>query len=329
MRNKSVIKLREQRFINSGLVKKYPTVEECVKSHLGIQAQYTNYAIISILLRTEDSVTINDIYGSDIIRAWVQRDTVHLITKDDFLAVNKLRSSKKIWVYDYYQKCGINYKSVINFISSFDKPMLAKVLSSDIKEKYGYKANRWSAALILANVSEFIYGKLTKEGIIFSRFYNNNKKEKATWQSVYERYLLTYGPATIKDFSHWSGKSIKALGVVSKQSDVEIDNIDIDYPVILSKFDPLMVAYRDKSWIIGDKDPKTIWKTGGQIEAVVVGEEGIIATWKMKCSSTKLEVFVSPLKRIKLKDRKIIENRFKSLARRMDRDKFSITFQGE
>ncbi len=329
MEDNYILMIREKRFINSGLVNKYKRVEDCVRDHLGIQAQYTNYAIISILLRTDDDITINEIYASDVIRAWVQRETVHLITRDDFLAINNLRSSKKAWVYDYYIKHRINCKDVINYISSLDEPVLSKVLSSDIKKKYGYYANQWSAALILANVNELIYSKLTKEGIVFNKFDSKVVRKATNWQSMYERYLLTYGPANVSDFSHWSGRSIKELGIVNKTDDNhENENIEIEYPIILSKFDPLMVAYRDKSWIVVDNDPKIIWKTGGQIEAVIVSREGIIATWRMKCSNTKFEVFITSLRSINLKDRMIIENRFKMIATRMNRDKFSITFEG-
>ncbi len=85
MKIKNNVELREYRLINSGLAFPFDSVESMIKSHLGIQSQYTNSAFISILLRTKENISLNDIYQSqNIIRAWAQRVTVHLIEINDF-----------------------------------------------------------------------------------------------------------------------------------------------------------------------------------------------------------------------------------------------------
>ena len=84
-----LLTIREDRLLKSGLVDQYQSLETCVRDHIGIQAQYTNYSLISMLLRTQEHVDIDDIYQSpNLIRSWIQRDTVHFLHKDDFFAIS-------------------------------------------------------------------------------------------------------------------------------------------------------------------------------------------------------------------------------------------------
>ncbi len=333
------LQLRESRFINNGLVNHFATVDDCVKSQLGVQAQYTNSALMAILLRTQDDITVDDIYNAEnIIRAWVHRVTVHIIDKADFLSINQLRRFKKCWVHEYLQRDGIDYRHVLDYIDSLEYAdgIPSKALSEMIKNKFGRSANDWSRSLILANINERIYGKMAKGGVVYKKF-DADYSERQSWHAIFERYLKTYGPATLSDFSHWSGvgSTILSQQISTNQINYFQDNNKIyyyinnangkvEYPIILSKFDPLLVAYKDKSWILGDIDAKTIWRKAGQIEAVIVAESGIIATWRMKCGANSAAVTVMPIRKISKKMITEIEAKFKRLASRMNRQKFSF-----
>ncbi len=340
MKIKNSLDLREYRLSNSGLIHPFDSVESCVKSHLGIQSQYTNSAFISILLRTKDSINLNDIYHSKkIIRAWVQRVTVHLIEMDDFFLINNLRKDEKCWVYDYIK----NSDEVLKYINSlvYESGISAKILSERIKKEFGKDANDWSKSFILGNINELIYGKVSKDGILYQKFSDRSIKT-SSWQVVFERYLKTYGPATLDDFSHWSGlnktmleKEIKTNHIQSLEYNKKIyyythQIVDkVEYPVILSKFDPLLVAYKDKSWILEEMDAKIVWRKAGQVEAVILDESGIIATWRMKCSQNRVAVTIIPVTNISKKMLNTIEHKFKVLMGRMNRKNFSFEMKRE
>ncbi len=41
-------------------------------------------------------------------------------------------------------------------------------------------------------------------------------------------------------------------------------------PLLLGKFDPLFVSYAKKNWLASEKETSLIWRTAGQIEAVLI-----------------------------------------------------------
>ncbi len=73
-----------------------------------------------------------------------------------------------------------------------------------IRRKFGQSANAWNRSLILANINERIYGKITKGGSVYKKFADELTKRQS-WQAIFERYLKAYGPATLDDFAHWTG----------------------------------------------------------------------------------------------------------------------------
>lgn len=341
--------VRTRRLLNNRLVKAYETVEECVRMQLGIQAQYSNYALISILLRTGETVSITDIYSEKrLYRTWVQRDTVHLISEADFLSINKLRSVKKSWVYSYLSKHGISFEDVLDYLKQIVLPegVDSKQISQQLKEEFGSKVNLWSCSLILGSINHIMYGRLVERGILLHKFPVFEEKPKTfNWQVLFERYLLTYGPATLRDFSHWIGvpssyfkdhlkldsgtiEEIVVLGEQYYQSIEErtVAELGNSYPLILSKFDPLMVAYKDKNWILNGIDSSLIWKAGGQIEAVIINREGIIGTWKMECRRTSIKIFITPFLEFDIHEKEILESKFKSICFRMNRKHIEIEY---
>ncbi len=253
--------------------------------------------------------------------------------------MNELRKNEKCWVYDYIK----NTEEVLEYINSlaYKNGIPAKILSEKIKNRFGKDANDWSRAFILANINELIYGKVKKEGISYQKFFDYPRKNPS-WQVIFERYLKNYGPATLDDFSHWSGlnktvveKELKTDHIKALEYNEKIyyytDQIagEVEYPIILSKFDPLLVAYKDKSWILEELDSKVVWKKAGQVEAVILDKSGIIATWRMKCTQNKVVVIIYPVTTISKEMLTRIENKFKVLMSRMNRKNFSFEIKKE
>jgi len=125
------------------------------------------------------------------------------------------------------------------------------------------------------------------------------------------RYLRAYGPATIKDIAYWrSGR----LADVKQWLDV-LDAIDVDvertpmvmlddspvgrvrsrWPVrLLHRFDVLLLAHRDKSWLIDPAYRDRVWRPAGHIEPVILVHGKIAGTWLYKRRAKAIDVTLRP-----------------------------------
>lgn len=152
-----------------------------------------------------------------------------------------------------------------------------------------------------------------------------------------KQYFTFYGPATIQDFSHWSGipqrEFIHDFNSL-KQSLYCTDGLyyslkkprkhTIDYPIILGKFDPLLVSYKDKSWILGEHDSSMIWRKAAHVEGVIIDETGLIGTWHYSAKPNEMTYVIKPITAI---DVSFIESSFSDLSRFMNRSKTSFSFE--
>ena len=67
---------------------------------------------------------------------------------------------------------------------------------------------------------------------------------------------------------------------------------------MLGRFDPLLLAHRDKSWVVPDEYYDRVWRPAGHIEAVVLVHGRAVATWRYdRLGAGTLAVRVFPFKR--------------------------------
>ena len=53
------------------------------------------------------------------------------------------------------------------------------------------------------------------------------------------------------------------------------------WPVkMIGRFDPLLLAHRDKDWVVPASAYKQVWRPAGHIEAVVLAHGRAVATWR-------------------------------------------------
>ncbi|MBE7212738.1 MAG: AlkZ family DNA glycosylase, partial [Gluconacetobacter diazotrophicus] len=139
------------------------------------------------------------------------------------------------------------------------------------------------------------------------------------------RYFACYGPASAQDFAYWRagslvGESRRALEAVAGEvAEVEaaggrggrlyVRRADLDelfapppepeaWPVrTLGRFDPLLLAHRDKDWVVPEKYYDRVWRPAGHIEAVVLAHGRAVATWRYdRIGAGTLAVRVFPFK---------------------------------
>jgi len=127
-------------------------------------------------------------------------------------------------------------------------------------------------------------------------------------KEIFRRYLRSHAPATLTDFVYWTGLKItsvkKEMAEVLKEFvPVHIDKMKHVYYVLpeqvsllqnigrasgvrlLAKFDPLMMAHKDKQLYLSPKLHKTVFQMAGQVEATVLIDGMVAGIWRTTMKS--------------------------------------------
>lgn len=132
------------------------------------------------------------------------------------------------------------------------------------------------------------------------------------------RYLTAYGPAEPRDLAHWYGTTVtNATRWINSAGDrcchvtvgdrtlwccrADLEELAIkpppasQWPVrLLYRFDPLVLATKDKWWLIDEAHYKEVWRASAHVEAVLLVRGRIAGTWRYDRTSKLLRVQISP-----------------------------------
>lgn len=135
-----------------------------------------------------------------------------------------------------------------------------------------------------------------------------------TKKEIASRFFSAYAPATSGDLAHWLGITVREAKEYIKLAEDKLRIIECggkeyyiessstaasrllcghmnsDDCYLLPQFDPLLLAYRDKSWLADKSLQKRIWRTAGHVEGVVLQREQPAATWRYKLTDKKLDL---------------------------------------
>ncbi len=348
MSNYSNLDLQKLRLYNNGLIDKFENADVCVESLIGIQSQYQNYALISIYNRTIHKCDIFN--NNNLIKSWGQRTTLHIYHKKDYNLISNLYCQSDNWVYKYAKHLKIDYNKYLNSIHDFlyrnNKNTIEKSEIENIIPKYKSKEiMSWSGLLILATYHKLLYGILNEED---KKLYKQNDIvdcKKINSDLIY-RYFNYYGPATMQDFLHWSGlkykeikkdldnyiKKAKYISINNKkyyyESLPDIKNIKISYPIILGKFDPLLISYSDKEWILNGKNKTIIWKAAGQIEGVILFSKGLKGTWHYSLKENIMIFQINVIISLSKGEKNRLEKKFVKIGKELFQREIVIVYQG-
>lgn len=348
MNNYSNLDLQKLRLYNNGLIDKFESADMCVESLIGIQCQYQNYALISIYNRT--NYKCNIFSNNNLIKSWGQRTTLHIYHKNDYNLISDLYRQSDNWVYKYAKHLKIDYSKYLNSITDFfyenNKKTIEKLEIQNIIPKYKSKEiMAWSGLLILATYHKVLYGILNEED---KKLYKQNDivdSKKINSDLIY-RYFKYYGPATRQDFLHWSGlkykeikedldkyiKKAKYLSIDKKKYYYESlpDNkeVKISYPIILGKFDPLLISYSDKEWILNGKNKTLIWKAAGQIEGVILFSKGLKGTWHYSLKGNKIIFEINEISPLTKGEKNRLEKKFVEIGKELFQREIVTVYRG-
>ncbi|MCI0490241.1 MAG: winged helix DNA-binding domain-containing protein, partial [Blastocatellia bacterium] len=143
--------------------------------------------------------------------------------------------------------------------------------------------------------------------------------EMEAQQTLLRRYLGAYGPATLKDFSRWTGIPMKEVKPVWESLEDELVEVSIEdkkgsllredyadlknsFPEgrtlrLLPYFDPYLLGHADKDHLVSSADYKRVYRNAGWISPVVLLDGKIIGTWSYKRRAKSVSLEVEPFEK--------------------------------
>lgn len=166
--------------------------------------------------------------------------------------------------------------------------------------------------------------------------------------ALFLRYVGAYGPVTLQDFAHWVGmpqQSVKP-SVIEMRDQVEVVRIDgmpgerfllpgTEVPPgplgvrLLAKFDPLILAHRDKTLLLDEANRPRVFRIAAQVEAPVLSQGRVIATWRLERKPKQTLFHVEPFRPLKPRETSGIEKEALRMARNLGFPTTIVTTKGQ
>jgi len=204
-------------------------------------------------------------------------------------------------------------------------------------KKTGYLANYTRARIPNANSASTDNLLIARMALYQSLTGKTPDQARESLLLLFSRYLAGYGPASIQDFSQWSGFPLKYCNQLSLLSSPLIFPVSIEglkgsfflhrrYQTginhtaappsvcILPKFDPYLSGYRNKNVIF---DMPVLWNSDRpklNLTSIILFKGQVIARWQMRSIRKNIEFIVRPFWTLSQYQNTTLETEFKSIA---------------
>jgi hypothetical protein len=154
-----------------------------------------------------------------------------------------------------------------------------------------------------------------------------------------QRYLHAYGPSSIQDVAYWRGcrvgdaaRWVRRLGgsvatVEWRGRDCFVLSDDLEALVakppskdewptrMLYRFEPYLLAHREKGWAVPDAHYARVWRPAGHIEGIVLAAGSAVATWRYERDHRGFVIDVRPFARLARNVVRAVETESEDVAR--------------
>jgi hypothetical protein len=304
---------------------KFRTAKEIAGWLGAIQAQDYNMAKWALGLRLQHSTEItinNEIDFGNIIRTHLLRPTWHIVSSRDIywiqqLTAPRIRSSVKyrdrqLGLTDsIFKKCNkIIEKSLRDRNHKTREELIQELINARIR----VDDNRASHIFLRAEIDGIICSGKQKNGkptyAILAEWVPEKKRTyiDEDLKELAQRYFTSRGPATIQDFTWWSGLPLSTCkrALELNRSDLISETIEnktywfadssevpeqINSEIhLLPAFDEFLIGYRDRSASLVSVDEKKTISSNGIFYPVILKEGQIIGTWKRNTEARHITV---------------------------------------
>ncbi len=292
-----------------------------------------------------------------LVKTSLMRQTVHLVPSDEFsLYISALKKSRLEAVLRIMAKCGISLresdKLTTDILDAIDAGCATRsALRAAMRAKASKKMRTWMDlvwSIVRVPVSEGLicYGPDQGNEVTFIRTDQWLGKQKPIAEleaqcALFRKYLAAYGPATVRDFRHWSGISMKdcqAIHDCIKDDLVEVKVDDVtcsllrrDYKEfaesapskgrvkLLPHFDSYLLAHAEKEHLLASVHYKRVYRNQGWISPVILVDGKVTGVWSYKMQGRTLLIQIEPFAKLSRAIRGAIEQEAAALAVFFDR----------
>jgi hypothetical protein len=326
--------IRLLRLQNQHLIGKKFKLPSEVVGHLGaVQAQDYFGSMWSVGQRMENATEsmIEEAFNSGaIIRTHIMRPTWHFILPEDLIWMQELTKHRVKQLMNTYNKKleltdEVFQKSNKIIVKSLqNNNYLSRQELKKILEGIGIKTDvqRLAHIIMYAELDALICsgprrGKQFTYALVNERIQRSKKLNHDEALALLTlKYFQSHGPAQIKDFSWWSGLTMKESteGVELIKSKLRADVIDgktyfsnltTNYEIptsspafLLSIYDEYTIAYKDRSALGGERFIEQFISMGNLLTAVMILNGEVVGTWKRKLTKGSVEVVLRPLRKL-------------------------------
>ncbi len=312
--------IRYLRLYKQGLITPFENLADLF-AVLEIQAQSENDAYFNVNRRMAKPAAVEEIQKT-AIRVWYVRNTIFLMGNqhyDKAVFVNNV-------IDNWFRRMRIttprdeaDLQQIMDICKDKDFVSVDDLVDMGCNKSF---IRVWSGAFI----------EMVRRGALRSKYKKRLEMNHSpvnpnfTLDDIMRAYFDVYGPATLRDFKHWLGKTTPAVGeafgrikgeyipvngnMLLAPKDLTLLESAGEIPLIITgKFDPVCLSYQDKSWLIEKEHNSKVWGKAGIVEAVILMDGMIAATWRRN----RKAVQVYPITKLtKLQQRKI-EAQFRKL----------------
>jgi uncharacterized protein YcaQ len=302
----------------------------------GIQAQVMSAAYLQFWARSH-GITRADIESAlwqkrSLVKTSLMRQTIHMVPADVFpMYIAALRTSRVAGALRIMARFNIAREEadaltalIMDALSG--GPLGRAALMAAVRPKVSKRVRAWMEkvwSIVRVPIAEGLicYGPAEGNEVTFIPVAQWLAKpqpvaEEQARMHLLRGYLRAYGPATLTDFSHWSGMPAGEVRPLRAQlgdelAEITVDNrssllLRDDVPVLraacegsnsvrlLPHFDPFLLAHREKDHLLDPGHYKRVYRNQGWISPVLLVDGRIAGTWSYKLQGKKLLVTIQP-----------------------------------
>ncbi|HEX7289197.1 MAG TPA: winged helix DNA-binding domain-containing protein [Candidatus Angelobacter sp.] len=319
----------------------------------GVQAQVMSAAYLQLWAR-DHSLSRGAIEEAmwktrSLVKTSLMRQTLHMIASDDFsLYIAALKRSRIKAALGVMARCKVGRDEADDLTALIletlaSGPLERTAIRAAVHPKVSKRMREWMSkvwSIMRIPVAEGLvcYGPGEGNQTTFIRTDQWLPKqatvdERKAKCELLRRYLRAYGPATLKDFAHWSGMSMveaRELAPFAQNEFAEIDGHlllrddvrfleerapDCASVHLLPHFDVYLLAHATKDHFLDPRFYKRVYRNQGWISPVLLIDGEIAGVWRFEPAGKKLGVTIEAFQPVPRRLHRQIEQKAEALAK--------------
>ncbi len=309
----------------------FKTVHEVVQYYGCVQSQDYPAAKWALSLRMKNAteeIIEKALVDGKILRTHIMRPTWHFVTPEDIRYILKLTSPRvQRFNASMMKQTELDAEILNKAIRVLEKSLrdsnyLTRTELAQALAENGIIAAGQRLAYIVMNAElEGVICSGPRKGKQFSYALLEERvppqKEISQDESMAKlalTYFTSHGPAQVKDFSWWSGMTVKDSREGIEMIKSHLEEILVDektyfhvpssttvqvpkpFALLLSIYDEYTIAYNDRSDLSEKKDIERMIQMGNALTAVIILDGKVAGTWKRELKKDSITITLSPFR---------------------------------